>query len=57
MQTHISDQHLRSVTGLSPEGKPGPDSPRCINIDGGWKFQYSPFMIGDELSGKSADAV
>ncbi len=54
MQTHISDQHLRSVTGLSPEGKPGPDSPRCINIDGGWKFQYSPFMIGDELSGKSA---
>ena len=26
--------------------------PRTVNIDGGWKFQYGPFMPGDELSGK-----
>ena len=27
--------------------------PRTVNIDGGWKFQYHPFSLGDELSGKN----
>lgn len=47
MQTQISEGQ-----GVRP-GQISQDSPRCINIDDGWKFQYSPFMQGDELSGKS----
>ncbi len=27
--------------------------PRAVCLDGGWRFQYGPFMLGDELSGKN----
>ena len=31
--------------------------PRSVNIDGGWKFQYLPFSLGDELSGKTTAKI
>lgn len=48
MKTIYPDSILKNLSETGGDQK----LPRTINLDGGWKFQHTPFNLPDELSGK-----